>query len=106
MITNSNNHHGETDMTYTTKSDMIRSMIFEGAGSGQVFTATFVKKDGSVRDMNCRLGVKKHLKGGESTTAHISNLLTVFDMQAAEYRCINLDTVTSVRINGNTVAFS
>lgn len=93
-------------MTYTTKSDMIRSMIFEGAGSGQVFTATFVKKDGSVRDMNCRLGVKKHLKGGESTTAHISNLLTVFDMQAAEYRCINLDTVTSVRINGNTVAFS
>jgi hypothetical protein len=34
--------------------------------NGKIVTVTFTKKDGSIRIMNCRLGVTKHLKGGSS----------------------------------------
>lgn len=72
---------------------------------GTVFTATFRKADGSVREMNCRRGVTKHLKGGTSTIAHKQNLLGVFDMQKQAYRCINLDTLIKVKINGAVIDF-
>lgn len=88
------------------KRDRIRSLILHSCKSGRVFTATFVKKDGTTRDMNCRLGVVKHLAGGESTTAHKDNLLTVYDMQSSGYRCINLDTVTDITISRNKVSFA
>lgn len=72
---------------------------------GQIFTVTFTKKDGSERVMNCRRGVTKHLAGGESTIAHCSNLLSVYDMQEADYRCFNMDTTKSVRVGGKTINF-
>ena len=93
-------------MNTEAKREMIKQFIFAQCGNGQFFTATFVKKDGSVRDMNCRLGVTKHLKGGESTTAHKDNLLTVFDLQNKEYRCINLDTVTNIRAGDMEIQIS
>ena len=31
----------------------------------KIFSVEFTKKDGTLRKMVCRLGVKKHLKGGE-----------------------------------------
>ena len=68
--------------------------------NGQVFTVWFTKKDGTQRQMNCRTGVQRHLKGGASTTAHKPNLLTVYDMQSGGYRCINLETVHHLRIGG------
>ena len=68
---------------------------------GKVFSAKFMKKDQTERVMNCRLDVKKYLKGGASTTAHCTNLVTVYDMQNMGYRCINLDTLISIRANGN-----
>ena len=71
-----------------------------GTTNGKVFSVDFTKKDGTSRHMNCRLGVKKHLRGGKSTTSHKTNLVTVFDMQAGDYRCINLDTVTHIRLGG------
>ena len=37
------------------------------ATQGKFFTVVFVKKDGTTRVMNARLGVSKHLKGGQST---------------------------------------
>lgn len=68
---------------------------------GRFFTVTFRKKDGKLRKMNCRLGVKKHLKStAPSTTSHYSNYITVFDMVAGEYRTINLDTIMEFRGNG------
>lgn len=42
------------------------------------FTVTFRKRDGTKRQMTCQLGVKKGLKGGESTTAHIDNIQVVY----------------------------
>ena len=52
---------------------------------GQIFSVEFIKRtDGSLRHMVCRLGVKKHLKGGSAAyDAKEHDLLTVFDMERA-----------------------
>jgi len=63
---------------------------------GKIFTVTFIKKDGSVRELNGRLGVVKHLKGGTSTL-DANKYITVFDMQAKAYRAINKFTIQSVK---------
>lgn len=75
-------------------------------GKNKIFTATFVKKDGTTRVMNCQLGVKKHLKGGEQKFNPIEkNLLTVFDMQKKEYRMINISTLITLKANGEVIQF-
>ena len=66
--------------------------------NGRIFPATFQKKDGSFRDMNCRKGVHQFLKGGVNHAVKPSNgLVVVFDMQKHEYRSLNLDTVSQVK---------
>lgn len=75
-------------------------------GKNKIFTATFIKKDGTTRVMNCQLGVKKHLKGGEQKFNPIEkNLLTVFDMQKKEYRMINISTLITLKANGEVIQF-
>lgn len=75
-------------------------------GKNKIFTATFVKKDGTTRVMNCQLGVKKYLKGGEQKFNPIEkNLLTVFDMQKGEYRMINISTLITLKANGEVIEF-
>ena len=67
----------------------------------QIFSVVFIKKDGTVREMVCRLGVKKHLKGGElGYDARALNCLPVFDMQKQEYRMINFNTLLKIKISG------
>ena len=73
--------------------------------NGQFFTVTFMKKNGDLRKMNCRLGVTKHLKGGKSTTDHVPRLMTVYDVKANGYRCINMETVQEIKFNGNHIIF-
>jgi len=76
------------------------------ATGGRIFTATFTKKDGSVRDMNCRLGVKKHLKGGKLNYAPSEyGLISVFEVQKdgfqpVGYKMINIKTLKSLAIDG------
>lgn len=79
--------------------NVTENKLREMAGN-TVFSANIVKKDGSKRVMSARFDVKKHLKGGASTTAHISSLATVFDMNAKGYRSINLNTVEGFKIKG------
>jgi hypothetical protein len=73
---------------------------------GKIFTVTFVKKDGSERTMNARLGVTVYLRGGQlAYDAESKGLLPVFDMQIGGekgYRIINLNTILSLKIGGNT----
>jgi hypothetical protein len=70
------------------------------AGS-QIFSVKFIKKDGTLREMVCRLGVKKHLKGGElAYDAKSMGYLPVFDMQKEDYRMINTNTIVEIKING------
>lgn len=66
-----------------------------------LFSVVFLKKDGSIRKMLCRFGVKKHLKGGKLAFDPIKRgLLVVFDMQKEAYRMINLKTITNINMRG------
>ena len=68
---------------------------------GNVFSVVFLKKDGSIRHMTCRFGVKKHLKGGELKFNPLErSLLVVFDMQKESYRMINLETISNINMKG------
>jgi hypothetical protein len=71
--------------------------------ANKIFSVVFTKKDGSEREMVCRLGVKKHLKGGEKKyDTDALNYLTVYDMQAEGYRTINVNTLKRIKVDGVT----
>lgn len=69
---------------------------------GKIFTVTFVKKDGSIRTMTARLGVKKHLKGGKCTLSR-DHYIIAYDMQNQGYRAIDRAAILSLTFQGNTV---
>ena len=69
------------------------------ATKGKFFTVTFTKKDGTTRVMNVRLGVKAYLKGGELPyDPEPKGLIPVYDMNKQEYRMINTNTITNIKI--------
>ena len=71
-------------------SDELKAMI--KSTKGRFFSCTFIKKDGSKRVMNARIGCHKGVKGvGRKFST--PNLVTVFDAKAKEYRMINVDTM-------------
>ena len=62
---------------------------------------TFVKKNGEVRKMHCRLKVTKHLRGGEKKyDSDALNYLTVYDLKKKDYRIINLNSLIELKYNG------
>ncbi len=69
--------------------------------NGQFFTVEFIKKDNTLRKMNCRTGVKKYLiKNGRKikTVSPLENgILKVYDLGAKSYRSINIDTIKSIK---------
>jgi len=67
---------------------------------GKIFSCTFIKKDGSIRNMVARVGVHKNLKGGKNGQSSKNSLVTVFDMLNGGYRMINLETITTLKIRG------
>ena len=71
---------------------------------GTIFSVEFIKKDGSVRQMNARLGVKKGVKGtGMAYNPIEKGLLPVYDMANNGFRMVNLNTVTKLQIKGEEV---
>lgn len=65
---------------------------------GRFFSVEFLKKDGSVKRMVCRHGVRKYVNGpGMSYTPAQFGLMTVFDVQKKGYRMINLLTIRSLK---------
>ena len=75
---------------------------FIAESKGKFITVLFVKKDGTIRTLNGRIGVTKHLKGGTSTVDY-SKYLVVYDTVNAGYRSINRDTIVSVTCEGLTI---
>lgn len=73
--------------------------LFRNLVGNKIFTVTFEKKDGTLRVLNGRLDVKKHLKGG-SKGYDKSNLLTVYDLKNKGYRTVNLDKITKLKTLG------
>lgn len=68
--------------------DQIRNIMKD-----RFFYVEYKKKNGDLRKMNARFGVKKSLKGGKSKTDHISTMIPVYDMQKKDYRTLNLDKI-------------
>lgn len=74
---------------------------------GQIFSAFFIKKDGSERMMNCRLHVKKGVTGqGMAYNPADHGLINVFSMTDDGFRMINLKTLKSIQINKTTYIVS
>lgn len=69
---------------------------------GRFFRVGFVKRtNGEYRRMLARVGVKRHLRGGQAAyDAREKNLLHVWDVQKKGYRSINLDDVRELKVHG------
>ena len=69
--------------------------------NGRIFSAIFIKKDGTIRRMKCRLSVKKGITGkGMAYNPIKRGLLPVFDMDKNAFRMININTLTALKVNG------
>ncbi len=97
----------------------------EFVGNG-VFTAVFIKKDGTERTMNARLGVAQYVKGTapeatakRNATLEAQNMVGVFEMATEQfnedgtkkigdekYRTLNLETLIELRANGMVMGFT
>lgn len=67
--------------------------------AGRIFSVKFEKADGTIRDMNCRTGVHKNLKGG-AKKSHPSHLISVYDIKNSGYRYVNVGTIKEAKIDG------
>jgi hypothetical protein len=68
------------------------------SSAGKFFKVGFIKKDGSYRELNGRIGVVKHLKGGE-TLYDRDRFLCVYDVVNKGYRTVNKSTVQELVID-------
>lgn len=70
---------------------------------GRIFSCYFKKKNGEMREMTCRRNVKVGLRGGSLPyDPKPKLLLPVFDMSIQDYRMVNLQTLVSFNIGGET----
>lgn len=72
------------------------------SAGNRFFTVEFLKKDGTIRRMNCRTGVKKHLTGNGTPRPQKPGLVTVYDVQAKGYRSFYIGKLISLTIGGKT----
>ena len=72
------------------------------ANTGRAFTVLFTKRsDGTKRLMNCRYGVYNKLKNGLATFNFNDNgLHSVYDLVNHDYRCIPLESIEQVTLEG------
>jgi len=76
---------------------MIKQFINEA--SNKFMTVTFIKKDNTVRTINGRMNVKKHLRGGECRLNR-DKFLIIYSTADKGYRAINKDSILSVAVDG------
>lgn len=80
--------------------------FLDATEGGKIFSATFEKKDGTIRTINCRRDVKKGVTGkGLSFDPMSKGLLVVYDMHRKGFRMINLDKLIEAKVNGKTIKF-
>ena len=84
--------------------DFTRDAVLSLVNDGKFFGVEFIKRTtGELRQMQARIGVTKHLKGGAKKFDDASkNLLTVFSMDANGYRSIPIDAIQSLTVKGIT----
>ena len=94
-------------MTWILTKKKIRVETFlDATEGGKIFSATFEKKDGTIRTINCRRDVKKGVTAkGLSLDPMSKGLLVVYDMHRKGFRMINLDKLIEAKVNGKTIKF-
>ena len=70
----------------------------------KIFNVTFIKKNGSVRIMTCRLNVNKYC-GNNPPTVDTSKYLVAFEMGKKQYRNINVESILWIKFQKNTYSF-
>jgi len=70
--------------------------------NGKLFSAVFVKADGTVRKMTCRTGVSKGIVGGgySHSKDKTRRNLTVWDMAKGQYRAIPINRLVTIKLAG------
>lgn len=78
------------------KQDEVKSII-ESIPFTSFFGTKFVKKDGTIRKMNCNrsIGILK-----ENNHKITSDHIIVYDVNVEGYRTVNLNTISEIRSNG------
>ena len=85
----------KTQVSSNTAFDLIKTMKF-----GQWFSGTYIKKNGVIRKFNGRLGVTKHLKGGElKYNASEKGNIIYWDTTRQSYRTINTKSLIDLRVS-------
>ena len=71
---------------------------------GKLFSVTFKKKDGSLRTMTARLGVRKYLTGGGSKfDAEANGMVRVFSMGDLGYRTVTAEKIVRLKAYGRVL---
>jgi len=71
---------------------------------GKLFSVTFKKKDGSLRTMTARLGVRKYLTGGGSKfDAEANGMVRVFSMGDLGYRTVTAERIVRLKAYGRVL---
>ena len=100
-------------MSNLTKINVARNIIENT--NGLWFSVEFVKKDGSLRKMTCKTGVRnwvdsngnqRTLAGGKNTKAAYVNYVNVYDTVAKDYRTINTETLKAFKCGDLKLSFS
>jgi hypothetical protein len=71
---------------------------------GKFITVDFIKKDGTLRTINGRTGVKKYLKGGDCTLDR-SKFIIIYENNNG-YRAINRDTILAIRCGSLSITLN
>jgi hypothetical protein len=93
------------NISKATAKDMIKG------SKGKFVSVRFVKKDGEVRDLNGRVGVHKSkyapLTGqGLAYNPDDYGLVGIFDAQKKAYRMVNINTLSQLKVDGETYEVS
>jgi len=88
-----------------TAKDMIKG------SKGKFVSVRFVKKDGDIRNLNGRVGVHKSkhapLTGqGLAYNPDDYGLVGIFDAQKKAYRMVNINTLSQLKVDGETYEVS
>jgi len=90
-------------MNVVSQTDMASIIMHATKRTGKFFTVHFRKKDNSIRVMNCRGGVKRHLRGGQRAwDPEPKGMVFVWDTESKGYRTLNATTATFAAIDGET----
>jgi len=78
-----------------------RAVELMKTSQGRFFTVSFMKKDNTERTINGRTKVTKNSKGGKNPATNLG-YVSVYSTKEKGYRNVNSQTITNLKINGET----